>query len=203
MVCTVWVVFAAPSIPSWVEIPGSRQTLTVAPGKEGSLVSFGPLDISNAREGINSIRVEQTATPEKSDSFKPCTKPPTPTLTSTPTNTATATNTPTKTSTPVTPTETNTPKPKTTHTPTRTSTTVASTTTFTPVLPSATHTPVTSTVPCKSKICLPETGSGGNLDQGDGMSEKAAHRNLALALTMVVACLVMIAFTWVRIPRRD
>ena len=169
-----------PSEGFWVEIPGSRQKITVVAGKEGGMVSFGPLDISNARDGINLIRVEQTATPEKSDSFKPCSKSPTPTLTSTATVTATATNTPMKTSTPVTPTETNTPKPK-THTPTRTSTPPV---TFTAMPPTNTPVPPTATpAPCKSKICLPETGMGtGGISKNPPLSFSV----LAVILTAIL-----------------
>ena len=90
----------------WAEVPGSRQTVTALSGT----VAFGPLDISQVHSGVVSIRVEQTATTAKSDSFPPC-----PHNTSTPTNTNTPvppTNTPVPpTATPVPP--TNTPVPPT------------------------------------------------------------------------------------------
>ena len=100
----VYVTDHKPGERFWVEVPGSRQTVTAL----SSTVAFGPLDVSQVRSGVNSIRVEQTATTAKSDSFPPC-----PHNTSTPTNTKTPvppTNTPVPpTATPVP--STNTPVP--------------------------------------------------------------------------------------------
>ncbi len=195
----IYVTDHRPSEGFWVEIPGSRQKITVVAGKEGGMVSFGPLDISNARGGINSIRVEQTATPEKSDSFKPCTKPPTPTSTSTATVTATVTNTPTKTSTPVTPTVTSTPT-------TPTSTSVPSSATSTTVPPSATSTRVvaittTHVVPIATpKIVLPQTGTGPETVNGISNGTKV---KIALDLVLAVALGGMLVVTFVYVPYRN
>ena len=79
----VYVTDHKPGEGFWVEVPGSRQTVTAL----SSTVAFGPLDVSQVRSGVNSIRVEQTATNAKSDSFPPCphkTPSPTPTNTNTP-----------------------------------------------------------------------------------------------------------------------
>ncbi len=77
----VYVTDHKPGEGFWVEVPGSRQTVTAL----SSTVAFGPLDVSQVRSGVNSIRVEQTATNAKSDSFPPCPhNTPTPTSTNTP-----------------------------------------------------------------------------------------------------------------------
>src|SRR5262245_59335529 len=68
----IYVTDHRPGESVWLEIPGSRQSM---PATSGGLILFGPLDISNVRPGAYSIRVEQTATPEKSESFPPCPKP--------------------------------------------------------------------------------------------------------------------------------
>jgi hypothetical protein len=93
----------------FLEIPGSRVTVSAG----SSVLPFGPLDISNVRDGVNTIRVEQTLSSAKSISFHPCEAP-----TATPTNTPelTSTNTPELTS-------TNTPEPTSTNTPEPTETT--------------------------------------------------------------------------------
>lgn len=199
-------IFVTDHIPGqgyWVEIPGSRQKITVVVGKEGGMVSFGPLDISNAREGINSIRVEQTETPEKSDSFKPCSKSPTPTATSTATATATrtstatvtATNTLTSTPTKVPPsqtpqTATNTAVPTSTSVPPTATSTRAIVTTSTVAVPTTTRTPV---------IQLPPTGDGGDLGQYNGMSTTQLKFFGTSAVVLVIILGVLLAVTCVKV----
>lgn len=197
----IYVTDHVPGSHKWVEIPGSRQSLTVVSGKEGRFVSYGPLDISRIRSGANSIRVEQTATPEKSDSFKPCPKQPTATPTSpnTATPTLTATNTATATRT-VTATATNTPKPPKTSTPqastpTRTATVVVPTTTRTSVV----GPPQTPAVPQKTPtIRFPDTGSGGS----DGNSRNLVPY-VVVASVLFVALGAMLGYTLIFVPRRD
>ena len=138
----IYVTDHVPEEGFWVEVPGSRQTITVVVGKEGRLVSYGPLDISQIRLGANSIRVEQTASPEKSESFKPCSKAATPTKSATAVATSTKTPGPTATRT----SESHRPR----RTPTATSTRVIETSS-TQQAPSSTKTPV---------IQLPRTGTG-------------------------------------------
>ncbi len=102
----------------FLEVPGSR--VTVAAGS--SSFSYGPLDISNVRAGVNTIRVEQSLSTAKSVSIPPCppaTATPThsPTQTATRTATNTATKTPTKTATEIPATNTPTETPTATKTP--------------------------------------------------------------------------------------
>lgn len=165
-------IFVTDHIPGqgyWVEIPGSRETITVVSGKEG-LISYGPLDISNARDGINAIRVQQTATPEKSDSFAPCQQLQTPTRT----NTATATATKTATSTAI-PTNTSVPATATptvvnrvvTATPTNTAVRTVATPTGTSVINTSTPPVVPTSTP---RVVLPNTGTGqGGLGKGQAV----------------------------------
>lgn len=86
----IWVTDHVPSQGFWVEVPGSRQTVTA----NGSSVDFGPLDVDGVRDNANSIRVEQSLSPAKSESFKPCETVPTPTASPEPTPTATPSPTP-------------------------------------------------------------------------------------------------------------
>ena len=78
----IWVTDHIRSESTFVEIPGSRQTLTVS--ASDSAFPFGPLDTSQHRSGINTMRVETDASTAKSASIPPC-GPPTPTPTPTPT----------------------------------------------------------------------------------------------------------------------
>ncbi len=119
----------------FLEIPGSRVTVSAG----SSTLVFGPLDISNVRDGVNTIRVEQTLSNAKSVSFKPC-EAPTPTPTNTPEPTSTNTPEPTSTNTPE-PTSTNTPEPTSTNTPEPTSTNTPEPTETNTPEPTETNTP--------------------------------------------------------------
>lgn len=113
----IWVTDHVPSQGYWVEVPGSRVTITAT----GSSVAFGPLGVNEVRSDANSIRVEQSLSPAKSLSFPPCEgSTPTPVVTPTPTATPLVT-TPTPTLIPpetATPRPTETPKTVLTATPT-------------------------------------------------------------------------------------
>lgn len=181
-------IYVADHVPGqgyWVEIPGSRQSITVVSGKEG-FVSYGPLNIENIREDANSIRVEQTATPEKSDSFKPCLTVPIPTNTST--ATSTRTTEPTRTSTPVVSTSTRTARPDHPDQPTRTPTLVP---------PKATRTTVSVVGPPSVKtpaIQLPETGTGGEggFNQGETIFMIVSATLIGIILLVIVGGLVFL-----------
>ena len=54
----------------WVEIPGSRVTLSI--DSSDSAYPFGPLDVSQHRDGVNSYRVETDGGSAKSASIHPC-----------------------------------------------------------------------------------------------------------------------------------
>ncbi|MDP2670991.1 MAG: hypothetical protein Q8P13_00800 [bacterium] len=99
----------------WLEVPGSRDEITVAEGKEG-FVPFGPLDVRAHRDGADLLKIAQTADDTPYEPFDVCDAPePTsttvpPTSTPSPTFTATATRAPrTATKTAVPPTATSTP----------------------------------------------------------------------------------------------
>ena len=71
-VLDIWVTDHFPSSGEWVEIPGSRVTLTIL--SSNSALPFGPLNVSQHRAGVNSYRVE-TNDPggnAKSASIHPC-----------------------------------------------------------------------------------------------------------------------------------
>jgi hypothetical protein len=115
---TVFLQDHVPATGPFQNVSGSSQVITPGPTEQSA--AFGPLDTANVRSNANSIRVANTLSNEKSDSFPPCQQPTvtsTPTSTHTPTDTATPTDTPTETPTA---TATDTPEPTATDTPTYT-----------------------------------------------------------------------------------
>ena len=74
----IWVTDHIPGEGFWVEIPGSRVTLSIS--SSDSSYPFGPLNVSQHRAGVNSYRVETDGSSAKSASIHPCTDvQPTPT----------------------------------------------------------------------------------------------------------------------------
>jgi hypothetical protein len=87
----LWVTDHVPGDGDWVEIPGSRITLSI--DASDASYEFGPLDVSGHRDGVNSYRVESDGSNAKSASIHPCddettppTNPPTNPPTTPPTN---------------------------------------------------------------------------------------------------------------------
>ena len=66
----IWVTDHFPSQGEWVEIPGSRVTLSIS--SSDTAYEFGPLDVSQHRAGVNSYRVESSGSNAKSASIHPC-----------------------------------------------------------------------------------------------------------------------------------
>ena len=66
----IWVTDHRPSESTFVEIPGSRVTLTIT--SSTSSYPFGPLDVSQHRSGVNTYRVESSGSTAKSASIHPC-----------------------------------------------------------------------------------------------------------------------------------
>jgi hypothetical protein len=66
----IWVTDHLPGNGEWVEIPGSRVTLTIS--SSDSAYEFGPLNVSQHRAGVNSYRVESSGSTAKSASIHPC-----------------------------------------------------------------------------------------------------------------------------------
>jgi hypothetical protein len=73
----IWVTDHTPGVGDWVEIPGSRITLTIT--SSNSAYPFGPLNVSQHHAGVNSYRVESSGSNAKSASIHPCDANPTPT----------------------------------------------------------------------------------------------------------------------------
>ena len=65
----VWVTDHVPGGGDWIEIPGSRQTLTAI---ASSALPFGPLSVAGHRDGVNSFRVETSGGNAKSSSIGRC-----------------------------------------------------------------------------------------------------------------------------------
>jgi hypothetical protein len=65
----IWVTDHVPGESDFVEVPGSRQTLTFT---TSGTHSFGPLDASQHRAAANTLRVESSGSTAKSRSIPPC-----------------------------------------------------------------------------------------------------------------------------------
>src|SRR5690349_16747716 len=74
----IWVTDHKPGEGFFLEVPGSRITVIA----NSSTFNFGPLNTTNVRAGVNTIRVEQSLSTAKSVSIPPCSSP-----TATPTST--------------------------------------------------------------------------------------------------------------------
>jgi hypothetical protein len=157
----IWVTDHIPGEGFWVEIPGSRISLSI--DASDAAYPFGPLDVSQHRDGVNSYRVETDGGSAKSASIHPCddaTPTPTPEVTPTPTPEVTPTPTPEVTPTP-TPEVTPTPTPEVTPTPTP-EVTPTPTPEVTPTpTPEATPTPTGSELPAESENPTPSGGVEG------------------------------------------
>jgi hypothetical protein len=66
----IWVTDHKPGESDFVEIPGSRITLSIS--SSDSSYAFGPLNVSQHRDGVNTYRVESSGGTAKSASIHPC-----------------------------------------------------------------------------------------------------------------------------------
>src|SRR2546425_1333478 len=66
----IWVTDHKPGESNFVEIPGSLVTLSVS--SSSSSYAFGPLDVTQHRDGVNTYRVESSGSTAKSASIHPC-----------------------------------------------------------------------------------------------------------------------------------
>ena len=66
----IWVTDHKPGESDFVEIPGSRVTLSIS--SSSSSYAFGPLDVTQHRDGVNTYRVESSGSTAKSASIHPC-----------------------------------------------------------------------------------------------------------------------------------
>jgi hypothetical protein len=66
----IWVTDHKPGESDFVEIPGSRTTLSIS--SSDSSYAFGPLNVSQHRDGVNTYRVESDGSTAKSASIHPC-----------------------------------------------------------------------------------------------------------------------------------
>jgi hypothetical protein len=66
----IWVTDHKPGESDFVEIPGSRVTLSIS--SSSSSYAFGPLDVTQHRDGVNTYRVESGGSTAKSASIHPC-----------------------------------------------------------------------------------------------------------------------------------
>jgi len=66
----IWVTDHKPGESTFIEIPGSRITLSIS--SSSSSYAFGPLDVTQHRDGVNTYRVESGGSTAKSASIHPC-----------------------------------------------------------------------------------------------------------------------------------
>jgi hypothetical protein len=189
----IWVTDHIPGEGFWVEIPGSRVTLSI--DASDAAYPFGPLDVSQHRDGVNSYRVETDGGSAKSASIHPCdneTPTPTPEVTPTPTPDVTPTPTPEVTPTP-TPEVTPTPTPEVTPTPT----------------PEVTPTPTGSDLPAESEAPTPSGEVGGitgtpqpTPPATDALSAEGQNASVVPSMIVIAGLLGGVALLAMRRPAR-